>query len=67
MGKGYSLSERMKREVAEKTGIPYEELINMSPEEIRIKIEKKTGKPLKGWPSEAKVIEEEEMDGEMDR
>lgn len=67
MGKGYSLSERMKREVAEKTGIPYEKLINMSPEEIRIKIEKKTGKPLKGWPSEAKVIEEEEMDGEMDR
>ena len=67
MGKGYSLSERMKREVAEKTGIPYEKLINMSPEEIRIKIEKKTWKPLKVWPSEAKVIEEEEMDGEMDR
>ena len=67
MGKGYSLSERIKKEVAEKTGIPYEELINMSPEEIRIRIEKKTGKPLKGWPSEAKVIEEEEMDDEMDR
>ena len=43
MGKGYSLSERIKKEVAEKTGIPYEELINMSPEEIRIRIEKKTG------------------------
>ena len=67
MGKGYSLSERMKKEVAEKTGIPYEKLINMSPEEIRIKIEKKTGKPLKGWPSEAKVIEEEEMDDAFER
>lgn len=66
MGKGYSLSERMKREVDEKTGIPYEELINMSPEEIRRRIEEKTGKPLKGWPSEAKVIEEE-MDDALER
>ena len=39
----------------------------MSPEEIRIRIEKKTGKPLKGWPSEAKVIEEKEMDDALER
>ena len=48
------LSEKTKKQISELLGIPYEKLINMDDDEIRLDLEKKTGKKVK-WPKDAKV------------
>jgi len=48
------LSEKTKKQISELLGIPYEKLINMDDDEIRLDLEKKTGKKVK-WPKAAKV------------
>ena len=48
------LSEKTKKNLSELLGISYEKLINMDDDEIRLDLEKKTGKKVK-WPKDAKV------------
>jgi hypothetical protein len=42
----YALSERTKKAIERRTGIPCDELQKMAPEEVRARIEVKTGKKL---------------------
>lgn len=50
----YELSNKTKKILSKRIGIPYEKLIQMEDEEIDAYIEKKTGKKIT-WPKGAKV------------
>lgn len=50
----YELSNKTKKILSKRIGIPYEKLIQMEDEEIDAYIEKKTGKKIT-WPKGAKI------------
>ena len=50
----YQLKDETKRLISKRIGLSYEELKNMSDEEIDAYIEKKTGKKMT-WPKGAKM------------
>lgn len=64
----YQLSQQTKELLSKRIGIPYEQLLEMSDEEIDEYIEKKTGKKIQ-WPKGAKVDEPpiKELEDHSDR